>query len=83
MNTLERLEKIVLDVLEDPSVTFSKELSMSNCAAWDSVATVQIVLAVEDEFKVRFTTDEVAHVHGIEDIFILLEKYGVAEISLN
>ncbi len=46
MTVRERLKTIVMDILTEPGVEFSDELSMENCGAWDSVATVQIVLAV-------------------------------------
>ena len=49
---------------------------MASCEAWDSVATVQIVLEVEQEFAVRFTTDEVAGVRGVADLLHLLGRYG-------
>lgn len=76
MTVRERLKTIVMDVLTEPGVEFSDELSMENCSAWDSVATVQIVLAVEQEFDVRFTTNEVAEVHSVRDLLGLLGRYG-------
>jgi len=39
---------------------------------WDSVAMVQIVLATEQEFGVRFTTDEVASIKSAGDMLKLL-----------
>jgi acyl carrier protein len=79
MNIRNRLQKIVEDVLADPSIEFSDELSMANCAAWDSVATVQIVLAVEEEFGVRFTTAEVADLKSVHGLLELLARYGHVE----
>jgi acyl carrier protein len=79
MSTRAKTQKIVEEVLADPTVTFSDELSMSNCAAWDSVATVQIVLAVEQEFDVRFTTAEVAELRSIRGLLELLARYGHAD----
>ena len=78
MSTRERIQRIVLEVLDDPGVAFSEDLSMANCEAWDSVATVQIVLEVEQEFAIRFTTDEVAGVSGVRDLLLLLNRYGAA-----
>jgi len=78
MTAKERLRKIVLEALDDPHVEFSEELSMANCEAWDSVATVRIVLEVEAEFNVRFTTDEVAGVRGARDLMLLLEGYNIS-----
>lgn len=73
MNARGRLRRIILEVLDDPEVEFSDALSMGTCSAWDSVAMVQIVLAVEQEFDVRFTTDEVAEMRGVG---YLLERLG-------
>jgi acyl carrier protein len=81
MSTRSRVQTIVEEVLADPTVTFSDDLSMSNCAAWDSVATVQIVLAVEQEFDVRFTTAEVADLKSIRGLMDLLAKYGHADAA--
>ena len=78
MNTRDRVKKIIEEILSDPEVSFSDDLSMSNCAAWDSVATVQIVLAVEQEFNVRFTTAEVAELNSVRGLLDLLARYGHA-----
>ncbi|HEY2759291.1 MAG TPA: acyl carrier protein [Pirellulales bacterium] len=79
MTVRDRLKTILMDVLAEPGVEFSDELSMENCSAWDSVATVQIVLAVEQEFDVRFTTNEVAEVHSVRGLIDLLTKYAKTE----
>jgi acyl carrier protein len=81
MSVRARVQNIVEEVLADPTAKFSDELSMGNCAAWDSVATVQIVLAVEQEFDVRFTTAEVAELRSVRGLFELLARYGHAESS--
>ncbi len=79
MSADDRLKQIVLEVLDDPSVDYSDALSTANCGAWDSVATVRIVLSVEQEFGVRFTTDEVAEVHGVGQLKSLLAQYGALD----
>ncbi len=76
MTDLYRLQGVFRDILEDPTLQVTEELSTANCPAWDSVATVQIILATEDEFGVRFTTDEVAHVKSAGDILRLLKVHG-------
>jgi acyl carrier protein len=83
MSTRARVQKIVEEVLADPAVQFSDELSMSNCSAWDSVGTVQMVLAVEQEFEVRFTTSEVAELNSVRGLFELLARYGYADATAN
>lgn len=76
MDVRSQLRKVVLGVLDDPEIQYSDALSTANCAIWDSVAMVQIILGVEEEFGLRFTTDEMAEVRSVADIVGLLEKYG-------
>lgn len=74
-----RLRNVVLGVLDDPEIEYSDALSPANCAAWDSVAMVQIALAVEAEFDVRFTTNEMAKMNCVGDLVKLLESHGLRD----
>ncbi len=65
---LERLTEIFRDIFEDDGLAVVDTLSTSNYDDWDSVAMVRIVMAVESEFGVRFTTDEVAGIKSVADI---------------
>ena len=76
MNVRLRLRTIVLGVLDDPSIEYGDALSTANCPAWDSVAMVQIVLAVEEAFNVRFTNNEIAELRSVGDLVKLLEAHG-------
>jgi acyl carrier protein len=71
-----RLQEIFRDVLGDPDLVLSDRLSVGSHPEWDSVATVQIVLAAEAEFGVRLTTDEVASIRTAADILSALGKAG-------
>lgn len=76
MNTHYRLQSIFRDVFSDPKLILTRDMSPASLPDWDSVATVHIVLAVEAEFDVRFSTDEVASVASVADLLGYLEKYG-------
>ena len=75
MNTFYRLQSIFRDIFDDPTLRLSEEMAVGNFPDWDSVAMVQIVLATEAEFDVRFTTDEVATIRSVADISNLLEAH--------
>ncbi len=79
MTIRQRLRNVVLGVLDDPEIEYSDTLSPANCAAWDSVAMVQIALAVEAEFDVRFTTSEMAKMNCVGDLVKLLEAHGLRD----
>ena len=44
---------------------------------WDSFNNLQIISAVEEAFKVRFTTEEIINAVTYGDVKKLLEKHGV------
>ncbi len=76
MSIENRLRKVVLGILAEPGIDFGDSLSPANCAAWDSVAMIQIMLALEEEFEVRFTTDEIASVENVGALRTLLANHG-------
>lgn len=78
MNTLHlaRLQAIFREVLDQPALTLTPELSPTSMPEWDSVAMVQIVLACEQEFGVRFSTEEVASIRSVADILRILARQG-------
>ena len=69
---------IFREVLDDRSLELTEGSSVSNVSNWDSVATVQIVLATESEFGIRFTTDEIAGIKSVSDILERLKCHGVS-----
>lgn len=65
-----RLRRIFRDVLDNPTLDITEKSTSSDVPDWDSVATVQIVLAAEEEFKIRLKTEEVA---GATSVAALLD----------
>lgn len=63
-----RLQRIFREVLDDSSLLLTPEFSPVNCADWDSVAMVQIVLATEQEFGVQLSTETVAGIKSVGDL---------------
>jgi acyl carrier protein len=73
MTTIQKLQSIFQDVFDDPSIRLTSELSPATYPDWDSVATVNLVLSVESEFGVRFTTDQVAGIKSVQNLLDVLE----------
>ncbi len=69
---LERLQKIFRDVLDQPALRVTETFSTADCAEWDSVATVQIVLATETAFGIRVPVQAVAGLHSVKELLDLL-----------
>ena len=72
--TLIKLKSIFYDIFEDEDLTISEETSRKELKEWDSVAHVKLVLTIEDEFNMRFTTEEVASIKTVSDFIGAIEK---------
>tara|TARA_R100000027_G_scaffold38198_1_gene28168 strand:- start:19934 stop:20158 length:225 start_codon:yes stop_codon:yes gene_type:complete len=68
MTHLLRLQPIFRDILDDDRLNLSEDFSKEQCEDWDSVATVQIVLAVEEEFGVQLPTRLVGNLHSVRQL---------------
>ena len=71
---LTRLEPVFRDVLDNPGLRLSRETNASNLEGWDSLAHVNLVIAIEQEFGVRFTLEELEHLETVGDIIGLMER---------
>jgi len=67
-----RLQDIFRDVLDRPELRITENFSVADCPEWDSVATVQIVLAVEAAFNIRAPTEVVANLRSVRQLLELL-----------
>ena len=63
-----RLRVIFREVLEDPTLELSDDLRVGRHPNWDSLASIQLILAVEAAFGIKFTVDQVASLHSAADV---------------
>jgi acyl carrier protein len=74
---LPRLRRIVADVfgLDPQSVTGAT--SVDNVQGWDSLQHLNLIIALEAEFRVSFTPEEIAELTSVEIIALTLKERGV------
>jgi acyl carrier protein len=75
MERLATLTRIFQEVFDDEGIVLTPATGPDQLADWDSVAQVKLVLSVEMEFGIRFTTDEVAGMHSVGDILAGLDRH--------
>jgi acyl carrier protein len=56
---LASLQSIFAEVLDDESIVLTQETTARDVANWDSLANIQLVVAIEKKFQIRFTAAEV------------------------
>lgn len=68
----ERLDKILAGTLNLNSVP--ADISQNNCAAWNSINHLNLIIALEAEFGVMFEPEEIAEMRSRQIVLKLLEQ---------
>ena len=69
-----QLNSIFQEVFDNLDLVVRSETSPIDIPDWDSVAQVKLVLAVEEAFAIRLTSDEVSSIHCVGDFVAALNK---------
>ena len=67
-DTLDRLQPIFREVLENPGLTVDRASSARTVEGWDSLAHVNLITAVEEAFGVRFALGELEEMQCVGDL---------------
>ena len=71
----EKLNTIFQDVFDDPDITVQAETSAEDIEDWDSLAQISLIVAVEEEFGIKFSVEEATSMKNVgEMVQFILEK---------
>ena len=71
---LERLQPIFRDVLDDPALVVTRASNGHTVAGWDSLAHINLVSAIEQEFGIRFALGELQQLKDVGDMLDLMAR---------
>ena len=77
MNTstiYETLTGLFQDVFEDDTLVLRPDLTADEVDGWDSLSHIQMLLAVEQAFNVRFSAAQVASLSRLGDLVELIQS---------
>ncbi len=72
---LARLTEIVADILELDELELRPESVIREVEGWDSISNVEIMVAAEQAFGMRFRTGEMATVQHVGDLVALIAPH--------
>ena len=73
----ERTRQLVAEVFGVPLAAVTRETSHETIEGWDSLNVLNVLMAVEGEFGVTVSPEEVASFMSVERILVVLESKGV------
>lgn len=73
MTVQERLNAIFCEVFGDPEIRIQPSTTAEEVDGWDSLSHVNLILAVEVRFGVRFTQKELLTFRNVGDLMKAIE----------
>ncbi len=74
----ERLTQTLRDVFDDDTLVATPELTAHDVKEWDSVNHITLVVAIEEEFGVKFKTAELEKMKNVGQMAEAIEKKTAA-----
>jgi len=71
---LERVQEVFRDELELDDLVLTDEATADDVEEWDSLTHVQIVVALEKAFALKFTSREILSWDNVGDLVDCIEK---------
>ena len=66
--TFEKLSAVIAETLGLDDITMTRSTSAEEVDGWDSVAHVQIMVAVESAFGIRFRTSDMTGLRNVGEL---------------
>jgi acyl carrier protein len=65
---LKTVNDIFIDVLDDENVVLTYGTTANDVEEWDSLNHIQLVVAIEKQFGIRFTSQEIQSWNNIDEL---------------
>jgi len=75
-DVFEAATEIFHEVFDDDSITITESTVASDIEDWDSLEHINLVLALEKRFDIKFTMDEVLSMKNVGDMVNIVMKRG-------
>ncbi len=72
---LEKLTEIARDVFDDSELVFTEETTAADVDDWDSLSHISFISDIEEEFKIKFTLDEVMGTQNVGEFINAVLKH--------
>ena len=69
------IQAVFRDVLSNKNIVISRNSTPEDIEGWDSLVNINIVVALEEHFNIKFSLDEITNINSVEDIVKMIESH--------
>lgn len=73
MSAMPRLVRVFREVFDDETLTVTAGTTAKDVVGWDSLTHVSLIVAVESEFGIRFSSSEINGMANVGELLRLVE----------
>ena len=70
----ERLNEVFQDVFDDDEITVNENTTSNDIEDWDSLEHINLIVAVEKEFGIKFNMNEVTSMKNVGEMVTIIEE---------
>ena len=70
---LDELQPIFQDIFEDDELSITAESNADTVKDWDSLAHITLIVAIEQEFEIKFALGELEAMKNVGDMVELMQ----------
>lgn len=74
MNIEQRVKQVFAELFEKELDEIENTLEMDDVKEWDSLMHIQLILALEKEFSIKFTTQQILDMKSIAAIIEIIQQ---------
>lgn len=70
----EKLNEVFRDVFDDESITVNDETVASDVEGWDSLAHINLMATVQEEFEIKIPMKDIVELKNVGDLVNIIES---------
>ena len=75
---LNEVEVIFRDILDEETLNITRETTANDVDGWDSLTHIQLIVAIEKQFKVKFSSKEILSWKNVGELLDSLKAKAIS-----
>lgn len=74
MDVRSTLNSVFRRIFENEGLEISDGMVAQDVPEWDSLAHINLIVEIEEEFNLKFTVDDIAGLKNVREMIVLIER---------